>query len=378
MCRAVYIHIPFCIKKCRYCDFNSSDDPGMGVDQYAGLLKAEIRQSTGLEQLTTIYFGGGTPSLFPPEEIAEIIQLLDSRFGIDPAAEITLEVNPGTVSSESLNGYLSGRVNRLSIGVQSLDDRFLSALGRVHSAAEAKAAFSLARQAGFENIGIDLIHSLPGQSLEDWCGTLAEAVAMQPEHISAYGLSIEPGTDFAAAYAAGQLEPAEEELSEEMFVLTSELLEKAGYEHYEVSNFAMAGRRSMHNQVYWQRQAYRGFGAGAHSFSLDGGFGSRWSNPEDIKSYAAMLQNSATPDKEQLTKTDAMAEFFFLGLRMLDGVNPEEFRQQFGNSIDETYPGLIRRLMENSLLQQNGNLLQLSSRGLLLSNRVLAEFLPTS
>ena len=239
MSHAVYIHIPFCSRKCNYCDFNSTSAPEISLEDYTELLKEEIRTSADVNAVATIYFGGGTPSLLPPRAVAAIIHEISSSCGILADAEITLEANPGTVTQSSLEEYLAGGVNRLSIGVQSLDDRELEFLGRIHSVGEAKGAFTAARAAGFTNIGIDLMHSLPGQTVEEWQETIEAAIAMQPEHISAYGLTIEPGTPLFASFESGKIVPLDEDKSAEMFELTVALLGKAGYEHYEISNFAL-------------------------------------------------------------------------------------------------------------------------------------------
>ena len=377
MCQAVYIHIPFCIRKCSYCDFNSTDAPEISIDQYTQLLKEELRSAKDLKDIATIYFGGGTPSLLPPESVAAIIGEIGRYSGIFPDAEITLEANPGTVTRSSLEGYLAGGVNRLSIGVQSLNDRHLALLGRIHTAGEARSVFAAARSAGFTNIGIDLMHSLPGQTLEAWQETIAEAIAMKPEHISAYGLTIEPGTPLFASFEAGEIAPLDEDLSAEMFELTVALLGKAGYEHYEISNFALPGYRSRHNQVYWQRGSYQGFGAGAHSFRREPRFGTRWANPAELGVYAGQVNSGTFPEIEQLQKQDAMAEFFFLGLRMIDGVDLERFRREFGAAAEEVFPGVIDRFITAGLLRRSTANLQLTARGVLLANTVLAEFIPS-
>ena len=377
MSHAVYIHIPFCSRKCNYCDFNSTASPEISIEQYTELLKEEIRAAADVNEIATIYFGGGTPSLLSPRAINAIIREINHCCGILPDAEITLEANPGTVTQSSLEEYLAGGVNRLSIGVQSLDDSELELLGRIHSAGEAKGAFAAARAAGFTNIGIDLMHSLPGQTVEEWRETIEAAIAMKPEHISAYGLTIEPGTPLFTSLEAGEIAPQDEELSAGMFEMTAALLRQAGYEHYEISNFALPGYRSRHNQVYWQRGSYRGFGAGAHSFQCEPRYGMRWANPAELGNYAAWVKSGTLPEHEHLQKRDAMAEFFFLGLRMLDGVDLEMFRREFGVAAEEVYPGVIDRFIAAGLLRRSAANLQLTSQGVLLANIVLAEFIPS-
>lgn len=377
MCHAVYIHIPFCRRKCSYCDFNSTSYPEISIEHYSELLQEEIRTAAEVRAVATIYFGGGTPSLLPPAAVAAIIGAIGRCCAILPDAEVTLEANPGTVTRSSLEGYLAGGVNRLSMGVQSLDDRQLAFLGRIHSAGEARSAFAAARSAGFTNISIDLMHSLPGQTLEGWQETIAAAIALQPEHISAYGLTIEPGTPLFTSLEAGEIALQDEELSAEMFELTAALLGKAGYEHYEISNFALPGYRSRHNQVYWRRGSYRGFGAGAHSFQREPRHGMRWANPAELASYAGQVKNGTVPENEQLQEQDAMAEFFFLGLRLLDGVDLESFHREFGVAAEVVYPGVIDRFIAAGLLRRSAARLQLTARGVLLANTVLAEFIPS-
>jgi oxygen-independent coproporphyrinogen-3 oxidase len=362
---SLYLHIPFCRSKCSYCDFNSFDQPELSTTGYV----------LGALVVPTIYFGGGTPSLLTPDQIASLLDAIRHDFIVDKDAEITLEANPGTLTPPSLHGYLAAGVNRLSIGVQSLDDRQLALLGRIHSADEARDAFSMARSAGFSNIGIDLMHGLPGQTLAAWQDTLREGTAMKPDHISVYGLSVEEGTPFAKKAEQGELQLPDEELAATMFELTAESLCSAGYEHYEISNFARPGHRSRHNQVYWRRGSYHGFGAGAHSFQNSPGYGGRWENPATLAEYAAVVSSEKLPDMGvPLTRKEAMAEFMFLGLRMLEGVNTREFVDQFGMELEEAYPKIIGRLCEKGLLTAEGSILRLTSRGLLLANLVMQEF----
>ncbi len=375
---SLYLHIPFCLHKCSYCDFNSFDNPDIDLNSYVELLRSELRQRAELctpAAVPTIYFGGGTPSLLGPAQVAELIATIRDCYTVEVNAEVTLEANPGTLTLESLRGYLAGGVNRLSLGVQSLDDRQLALLGRIHSATEAKDAFKLARRAGFNNIGIDLIHGLPGQTLQDWKDTLNGAAALGPEHISAYGLSVEDGTRFAAMAAKGELPLPEEEQAVAMFELTAEFFRSAGYEHYEISNFALPGYRSRHNQVYWQRGNYFGFGAGAHSFVNSPGYGQRMENPAALAVYATAVKSNELPGNEQtLSRSDAMAEFMFLGLRLLEGVDGNEFERQFDIKVEDVFPEVVARLCARGLLAAEGAKLRLTAKGLLLANLVMQEF----
>jgi oxygen-independent coproporphyrinogen-3 oxidase len=375
---SLYFHIPFCISKCSYCDFTSFAQPEMSTASYVELLLEELRlraKRLEPEDCPTLYFGGGTPSLLTPEQISRLIAAVREHYSIAKAAEITLEANPGTVTLASLKGYLAAGINRLSLGIQSLDDQQLALLGRIHSAGEAVAAFEMARTAGFTNIGIDLMHGLPGQTLEKWRLTLQKAVAMRPEHVSVYGLSVEAGTPFAKKAAQGELHLPDEELAVAMLEQTAETLCRAGYEHYEISNYALPGYRSRHNQVYWRRGNYLGFGAGAHSFQKGHGYGVRRENPGTLAEYAATVSSEKLPDRElSLTRQEAMAEFMFLGLRMMEGVNREEFAMQFDMGLEETFPGVIDSLCARGLLLAEGAIVRLTAKGLLLANLVMAEF----
>ncbi len=375
---SIYIHIPFCSRKCSYCDFNSYDTPEISPVDYVELLLGELKATAAefaLQPAPTLYFGGGTPSLLAPGQIARLVAAVRNSCGLAADAEVTLEANPGTLSRESLAGYLAAGVNRLSIGVQSFDDAKLRLLGRIHSAEEARAAITMARLAGFSNIGIDLMHSLPGQTLAEWQLTLNEAIAMRPEHISAYGLTAEEGTPFAAMVAQGSMLLPDEELAAEMFELTAGLLQQAGYEYYEISNFARSGFRSRHNQVYWERGNYLGIGAGAHSFVRTPGYGLRWENPAKLTDYAAVVKEGRErADAAPVSRSEAMAEYFFLGLRLMAGVDLGRFKDEFGVDATAAFPLVVERQIGRGLLIMGGGRLRLTQRGLLLANRVMLEF----
>ena len=354
---SLYVHFPFCLRKCLYCDFNSlADSPVMPDEYVAAVVKEmELRDERLAAPVTapTLYFGGGTPSLMAPGLVGRIIDAAARLYGLADDAEITLEANPGTLTAAKLAGYRAAGVNRLSLGVQSFNDSFLERLGRIHTAREAQAAFAMARKAGFRNIGIDLIHSLPGETPAAWLDDLARAVSLGPEHVSAYGLSIEEGTPFHDLERDGRLSLPDEEEGVQMFRQTAEFLQSRGYEHYEISNFALPGRRSRHNQVYWQRGNYLGFGAGAHSYLRSPGFGVRWRNALSPEVYRQAISRATLPEEEltTLTERDAMAEFLFLGLRMLEGVELEVFRQEFGVVLEDAYPGVLPGLFDDGLLE---------------------------
>ncbi|MBI1922102.1 MAG: radical SAM family heme chaperone HemW [Geobacter sp.] len=378
---SIYIHIPFCLKKCLYCDFNSFADAKVEREEYVDLLVREMKQRAGElpepAEVPTLYFGGGTPSLLPVGEVARLIDAAARLFRLGAGAEITLEANPGTVTREKLAGYRAAGVNRLSIGVQSVQDSLLERIGRVHTSAEAVAAVEAARAAGFDNLGIDLIHTLPGETVAMWEDDLRRCVDLAPEHISAYALILEEGTPLHGEAEKGGLVLPEEDVAVAMLELTSDFLVDAGYEHYEISNFAQPGRRSRHNQVYWKRGSYLGFGAGAHSLLRRETGDVRWGNVESLPEYRRRISTGRLPDDERqiLSPREAMAEYMFLGLRLLEGVDMREFSREFGATVASVWPGVADGLCRDGLLIEDGPLLRLSRRGLLLANRVFAAFL---
>lgn len=334
----------------------------------------EVRgKGTEKKSVETIFFGGGTPSVISPDSVKTLITEISRQFILkDP--EITIEANPGTVSLEKLKGYRDAGINRLSIGVQSLNDRLLAALGRIHNRQEAIEAYEDARDAGFENIGIDLIHSIPGESLSDWKRDLSDVLLLGPEHISAYNLTIEEGTPFYSQLLKGLLQLPSEETQVEMFLTTGEILEKAGYEHYEVSNYAIPGFRSRHNQIYWRGREYLGLGVSAHSYII--GQGIRTANTSNLEEYFRLINENGTAvtEEEALTKEKAMGEFIFLGLRMMEGINLNEFEERFGVGIDAAYPDTIKELMGKGFLKTEHGYLRLTKTGLLFLNDVSARF----
>jgi oxygen-independent coproporphyrinogen-3 oxidase len=378
---ALYIHFPFCLKKCFYCDFNSVADAPVTVEEYGAALLREMELRAGRLDAplsaSTLYFGGGTPSLMPPALVGRIVETAARRYALDADAEITLEANPGTLTAAKLAGYRVAGVNRLSLGVQSFNDSFLQLLGRIHTAREAREAFAMARNAGFGNIGIDLIHSLPGETGAAWLEDLARGVSLGPEHISAYGLTIEEGTPFHDQEKEGRLHLPDEEAAVLMFRQTARFLRERGYEHYEISNFALPGFRSRHNQVYWHRGNYAGFGAGAHSFLKSSGSGVRWSNTLSPEVYQHAVARATLPEEEltSLTERDAMAEFLFLGLRMLEGVELALFYEEFGIDLENAYPGVLPGLFADGLLECRAGRLRLTARGVEFSNQVFLRFM---
>ena len=381
MFNRLYVHIPFCVEKCGYCAFVSSRARPGEIESYHELLLREMRLAVADHEkgapLDSIYFGGGTPSLLQPLQVSRIIDLAAELFSLSPGVEITLEANPGTIDHKRLQNFREAGVNRLSLGVQSFDDDMLRRLGRVHDAAQARHAFRDARLAGFGNIGIDLIHGLPGQTLPGWREELRNALALLPEHISVYGLTVEEGTPFALRYPEESPEIPDQDRSAEMFETADTVLVEAGFEHYEIANYARAGYRSRHNSGYWRRDGYLGLGVAAHSL-LRREHGYRFSNHDTLQEYGRELAAGCLPrrDQHRLSREDALAEFMFLGLRLADGVLAEDFEREFGSPLRSVYGDVIDELLRTGLLQQEQGALRLTRRGLLLSNQVFARFLP--
>lgn len=372
----LYVHVPFCIQKCHYCAFVSASPENDELREYPSLLTRELNLCPpSAEPLASIYFGGGTPSLLQPLQLQQFLEEIARRMRIADDAEITLEVNPGTVDGISLQEFRNAGINRISLGVQSFDDHFLECLGRIHSAKQSRQAFMSARAAGFDNISIDLIHSLPGQSLDQWRLEVQHALRLRPEHISIYGLTVEDGTRFARMYPPDSPLLPDHDLSADMFEVADELLTSSGLEHYEIANYARPGYRSRHNSGYWRRDGYWGLGVAAHSFLRDG-YGTRFSNPDTLDEYrqGVNAETLVRIDEHRLTRKEAMAEYMFLGLRLADGVSRPAFEDEFGLSAESVYGSAIAELVNLGLLIDTRSTLALSRRGMLLSNQVFSRF----
>lgn len=376
----LYLHIPFCVKKCNYCDFLSAPAGEETRAAYVDALLEEIRGFDEPEdyEVVTVFFGGGTPSILPGQAIFRIMEVLREKFSFRKGAEITLEANPGTVDKEKLSFYKKAGINRLSFGLQSADAEELKKLGRIHTWEKFLESFQLAREAGFSNINVDLMSALPGQTKESWEKTLRQVLALQPEHISAYSLIIEEGTPFYQLYEkdverrdAGEepeLLPSEEE-ERAMYEATGRILKEQGYLHYEISNYAKPGRECCHNLGYWQRRDYLGFGLGAATLLNP----VRYKNTEDLEAYLG--GDFSKKEFFVLTKDNQIEETMFLGLRVLEGVSKEKFREQFSCELRVVYRKELEKLEEEGLLEEEGDFVRLTSRGIDLSNPVLAEFL---
>lgn len=383
----LYIHIPFCVKKCDYCDFLSGPAGEKEQQAYVRALLEEIaavKEGVG-RSVTSVFIGGGTPSVLSTDLIEEIMEGVNRKFSLLPDAEISMEVNPGTVvkrgevcgkhlsghmiSVDKLRAYRKCGINRLSIGLQSADDRELRSLGRIHTYEQFLETYQAAREAGFDNVNVDLMSAIPGQTYEGWIRNLRTVGKLNPEHISAYSLIVEEGTPFAGR----NLALPDEETEYRMYEDTAAVLDEYGYEQYEISNYAKAGRHCRHNEGYWQRRDYLGLGLGAASL-----WGNRrFSNTRDMKEY---LADSCRPEKIRcmeppLTVRDEMAEFMFLGLRMTKGVSCREFLEDFGYSVHEIYGDVLEKYTALSLLECKDDRISLTRKGIHVSNAVMAEFL---
>ena len=367
----IYIHIPFCIRKCDYCDFLSGPSE---PEEQADYVQALLREIQAVEEgegrsVSSIFIGGGTPSVLDERLLGDILREIRNRFKMEEDAEITIEVNPGTANIGKLQAYREMGINRLSIGLQSPEDRELKILGRIHNYGQFLETYQEARTVGFDNINIDLMSAIPDQTYEGWVKNLRTVAELEPEHISAYSLIVEEGTPFAAR----KLNLPDEDTEYNMYEATAQILKEYGFEQYEISNYARKGRECRHNVGYWTRQDYLGFGLGASSL-----YGKeRFANTADMKKY---LENSKNPEKirekePSLTGEDEMAEFMFLGLRMTKGISKADFQRCFGCTIESVYGEVLEKYESMELLLEKDGRIFLSREGIHVSNSIMAEFL---
>jgi oxygen-independent coproporphyrinogen-3 oxidase len=366
---SAYIHIPFCVRKCLYCDFNSYPGKEELFEEYVQALKAEIRLAAARfpeARVPTIYFGGGTPNVLSADQLTSVLDQITQSFDVLSDAEITIESNPGLPIVR--NGF-----NRLSLGVQSFEDNELRALGRIHTAGEAMKAY---RDAEFSNISVDLMYGIPGQTLGSWRETLDKALDLGPEHISLYSLTIEEGTPYWDMCRSGRLELPGDDIEADMYELAIEKLTSAGYEHYEISNFARPGFECRHNITYWENRPYFGFGAGATSYLAHSSVITHQDcvRSTNVRSVEAYIAGEPPESGECLTGKAAMGETMFLSLRMLRGVDVNAFRQRYGVTPQEAFPHEIPDLVERSLIEMTPDAIRLTRRGLFLANDVFTEF----
>lgn len=371
----LYLHMPFCVRKCAYCDFLSFPTDQETQNLYTRRLREDIDamgKKYGDIPVDTIFIGGGTPSVPDSALIVGIMEHVRKAFHVAEGAEISMEANPGTVTREKLTDYRRAGINRLSFGLQSANDRELKLLGRIHTWAEFLESFHLARECGFTNINIDLMSALPGQTRESWKDTLKRVTDLNPEHISAYSLIIEDGTPFGEKYGSeeGRKLLPDEDSEREMYHETKRFLRDCGYERYEISNYAKPGRACRHNIGYWTGLPYLGLGLGAFSY-MDG---CRFAVNSDMKQYLEEKPGMFT-DVEKLTKKDMEEEFFYVGLRMTAGVSLPEFERRFGVSAKDVYPGLMEMFVEEKAAVFQGDRFVLTDYGLDVSNYIMAQFL---
>ena len=434
---SIYIHIPFCVKKCQYCDFLSAPADSRAQEVYLRALKQEIREQAARYreyEVQTVFIGGGTPTAVPCEKLCEVLKTVFTCYRVNPQAEISMEANPGTVTKEALLSYRKAGINRLSIGLQSTDDGELKLLGRIHTYRDFLQTYRWAQEAGFTNINLDIMSALPGQSVENYKKSLETVLSLRPQHISAYSLIVEEGTPFYEKYgqeseklqATGEKQPdlPSEEEEREMYALTEKLLAAAGYHRYEISNYALPGRECRHNLVYWKRGNYVGFGLGAASMVENVRFENTRKMQEYLAEYAGVpdaepvsagvaqgdeqvlsneqefsLREDTHSENEQVLSTwadvnsretqqifqgenvhplspqEQMEETMFLGLRLTEGVSKAEFHRQFGVSMEQIYGEVIQENIAQGLLADEAGYLRLTREGMDLSNYVMAQFL---
>jgi oxygen-independent coproporphyrinogen-3 oxidase len=363
----LYIHIPFCVKKCLYCDFLSVPHQSVLAERYTDALCRELAlRKKSIGPLKAVYVGGGTPSILSESCFRKLFDCLKDNLLFSPGIEITVEANPGTLTEAGINTMLSSGVNRISIGVQSLHDRELKTLGRIHSGDDAKLSAGLIRRSGIRNFSLDLMYGIPGQTLGTWRETLSAAIELSPSHISAYELTPEKGTPIYDLISSGAVSLPDEEMIVEMYEYAIDYLASAGYDHYEISNFALPGARCVHNMNYWNRGEYIGVGAGAHSF-IDG---VRSANTDSIEKYISCLNARLVPADEPHTVSQAEAskEFLFLGLRKREGIGIREAAERGINIVPQ-----CREMFDRGYLILDGTHVALTRKGLVVSNTVIVR-----
>jgi oxygen-independent coproporphyrinogen-3 oxidase len=376
----IYLHIPFCRSRCSYCDFATGMFESDLAERYVRALIREIEGWFEVQNplpVDTVYFGGGTPSLLAPAQLTRILKAVRDEFDLRDDAEITLELNPGDGGASAaarLETILEFRrlgINRASFGAQTFDDRELKQLGRTHSADDITSTFHHLREGGFKNINFDLIAGLPGQTMSRWQSNLAAALKLQPEHLSLYLLDVHEGTPLADQIRKGMRPGPDDDLAAEMYETMIDEVTTAGYEHYEISNFCRPGFESRHNTKYWSGDPYYGFGCSAHSYD---GRALRWSNQRDVSAYVNLIEANKSPviERTDLDQEDARSESIFLGLRLMRGLNLEDYRARFGTDLRDDYDADLGRLRDAGLIEIDEGLLRLTRRGALLSNEVFA------
>lgn len=366
MINSLYVHIPFCVQKCLYCDFNSYTNLNLQND-YIKALEKEL-SSISQDKFKTIFVGGGTPTILSLDNLEKLLIMLEKY----KAKEYTFECNPGTLSVDKLNLMKKYGVNRLSIGLQAVQDSLLKRLGRIHNMKHFMESYKNAREVGFHNINIDLMFGIPDQTLEDWKESIKIILELRPEHISCYSLIVEEGTPFYQMYENDSLNLVDENTEREMYYYAVYELKKHGYYHYEISNFSLKEHECNHNITYWQDEEYYGIGAGAHSYTAN----TRYSNYPVVEDYIKKINScSGIEVKTNLTRNDELSEFMFLGLRMISGISKANFQKRFCTDIYSEYNNDLRDLINASLLIDDGENVKLTPRGIDVSNQVFVRFL---
>ncbi|GBF73744.1 radical SAM protein [Paenibacillus sp. 598K] len=374
--RGVYIHIPFCTNKCHYCDFNSFVLKGQPVDDYLDALEREMAATSLLlppERIDTVFVGGGTPTVLTPEQMTRFLASVHRHFPLAEGAEFSVEANPGTTDPDKLRAMREGGVNRISFGVQSFDNALLERIGRIHDVDDVYRSIDNARAAGFDNLSIDLMFGLPGQTVATLQDSVARALALDLPHYSLYGLKVEENTLFHRMYERNELPLPEEEEELEMYLYIIDQLKAAGRSQYEISNFAKPGFESRHNTIYWRNEPYYGLGAGAHGYARR----HRHVNIKGVQPYIdATLRGLPRLESSDVSETEAMEDFMMVGLRLLEGVSNAAFARQFpGRTIDGQFGDILMRLRDDGLLELSGDRYRLTEQGVLLGNEVFGAFI---
>lgn len=374
----IYIHIPFCIRKCKYCDFLSFDmhtctkASPENIHKYFSALWSEIRANANHRNIATIFFGGGTPSMVEAHYIEETLQTICECFTVNENAEITIECNPGTLTKEKLDTYKKCGINRISIGLQSADDHDLQVIGRIHTFDQFLESYRLVKDAGFDNINIDVMSALPYQTVESYIASLERIISLNPTHISAYSLILEEDTPLYDMVNESKIPLPSEDDEREMYYKTHELLTKNGYNQYEISNYAKDDKHCKHNCLYWQRGEYFGFGIGAASYINN----IRYKNIDDFNTYINYSNSPYIIHTEQMhiSTEDSMSEFMYLGLRFINGVDIAEFKKEFHVSLEDIYGHEILKLIDLGLLEQTAKGYKLTKYGIDVSNYAMSFF----
>jgi len=369
---ALYIHIPFCISKCIYCDFNSIIVQSQVVDEYLDAIRSELQTINGEYSFTTVYIGGGTPTVLNEIQLSKLLNTISEHVDISNIREYTIEANPGTLNDEKILALKNSQVNRISVGVQSFNDKYLKLLGRIHSAKEAKDILFNLRENGFENISIDLIYGYPAQTLNEWKMDLNECLKLSPVHISAYCLSYERGTPLVGMMDTGKLIRLSEEEELKMYERTNDFLSNKGYLRYEISNFAKPGRECLHNTVYWENREYVGIGAGAFSYIN----GERYCKIKNVKEYISTVKSkkSLICFSEKLPQEKRASEILIMALRMTSGISKKEFFNRSGLDLTELFGKQVNMLTQAGLINFDDERIKLTRKGLTVADSVMMEF----